>query len=99
MQRLLCLLVAVLAVSVVPGPAASARAGEPWPMFQATAAHTGYVPVTLDPSQFALRWQRTLGTLDLNPVTAADGRVFVSELGYFSDAGLYVLDAGTGDTQ
>ncbi len=28
-----------------------------WTMFQGNAAHTGYVPVTLDPNQFSTRWQ------------------------------------------
>jgi hypothetical protein len=28
-----------------------------WTMFQGNAAHTGYVPVKLDPNRFATRWQ------------------------------------------
>jgi len=36
--------------------------------------------------------------LNLNPVTAAHGRVFVSEIGYFNNPSLYALDTATGDT-
>jgi hypothetical protein len=28
-----------------------------WTMFQGNAAHTGYVPVTIDPNSFSTRWQ------------------------------------------
>ena len=75
-----------------------ASAAEPWTMFQSDAGHTGYVPVALDPNGFSLRWETQVGgTLTLNPVTAADGKVFVSQLGYFSDAGLFVLKADSGE--
>ena len=37
------------ALSVQPGVPA-------WEMFQGNAAHTGYVPVTIDPTKFATRW-------------------------------------------
>jgi outer membrane protein assembly factor BamB len=67
-------------------------------MFQGNVAHTGYVPVTLNPVAFALRWTRTINAgVALNPVTAGEGKVFVSEYGYFTNPGLYVLDAGSGN--
>lgn len=72
-------------------------ANDPWPMFQGNAAHTGYLPAVLNPPVFRLRWQHTINAgAALNPVTAAEGKVFVSEIGYFSNAGLYVLDAASG---
>jgi hypothetical protein len=37
------------ALNVQPGVPA-------WEMFQGNAAHTGYVPVTIDPTKFATRW-------------------------------------------
>lgn len=68
-----------------------------WPGFQGNPAHTGYVAETLNPSQFAFKWQIAAGNgQPLNPVAAASGRVFVSTIGYFNDPGLYVYDAGTG---
>ena len=33
-----------------------------WATFQGNAAHTGYVPVTIDPNQFATRWQLAVPT-------------------------------------
>jgi outer membrane protein assembly factor BamB len=73
-------------------------ASHQWPMYQANPAHTGFIPVSLDPTKFALRWEKKLGSLALNPVTAAGGRVFVSQGGWNSSAGLYALDSGSGDT-
>lgn len=72
------------------------HAAEPWPMYQGNPSHTGYLPMTLNPDEFSLRWEKQVGSFDLNPVTAADGKVFVSEIGYFNDPGLYTLDAEDG---
>jgi outer membrane protein assembly factor BamB len=77
--------------------AAFGGAGVSWPMFQGNPAHTGYVPVGLNPANFALCWQTTLHAgVALNPVTEGEGKVFVSEYGYFSDVGLYALSATNG---
>ena len=54
-----------------------------WTMFQANAAHTGYVPVDLDPNSFSTRWQAP--TLDipvsfggnLNTLVASNGVLFI----------------------
>ncbi|MGO9374252.1 MAG: PQQ-binding-like beta-propeller repeat protein [Syntrophobacteraceae bacterium] len=75
-----------------------AEAGEQWPIYQCNPAHTGFMAVSLDPTKFALRWQKTIGSLALNPVTAAGGLVFVSEVGHFNFNGpsLYVLDSSSG---
>jgi outer membrane protein assembly factor BamB len=71
-----------------------------WPMYQANAQHTGYLPIWLDPELFALSWQRDVGGIfPLNPVTAAEGKVFVSLRTYFDDVTtLFALDASDGQT-
>jgi outer membrane protein assembly factor BamB len=70
-----------------------------WTTYQANARHSGFVPVTLNASQFSLKWNKTVGNGNaLNPVTTADGKVFVSVSGYFNSPGFFVLDALTGNT-
>ena len=54
-----------------------------WETFQANAAHTGYVPVNLDPKRFSLRWRWSAPAQDTAPVSistlvVADGRVFAA---------------------
>lgn len=57
-----------------------------WSTFQGNAAHTGFVPVTLNPDQFSLRWK--IGSVSLNnnygvaqPATlaAANGLFYVAK--------------------
>jgi len=54
-----------------------------WTMFQGNAAHTGYVPVDLDPNNFSTRWQTPAleiqGTwnANLNTLTTSDGQLFI----------------------
>jgi outer membrane protein assembly factor BamB len=64
---------------------------EPWHTYQGNAAHTGFVPLMLDPADFTVRWIIS-GAPTLWPVVAADGRVFVSSF----DRNLRALDARTG---
>jgi outer membrane protein assembly factor BamB len=73
---------------------------EAWPMFQGDARHTGYLPVSLDPSLFSLRWQKDVGGIySLNPVSAGDGKVFVSLVTYFNDVtSLFALRSVDGST-
>lgn len=63
----------------------SPLAGAPdWTTHQGNAAHTGFVPVTVDPDRFDTRWQLTVptlrggfnGTSNLGTVTIEGGRVF-----------------------
>lgn len=92
--EILCLLLTII-FSLLWPPFAGAR--DPWPTYQANPAHTGYIPVSLDPGKFALRWQTKLASIGLSPVTAAGSFVFVS--GYISGGGrLSVLDSGSGNT-
>ena len=71
-----------------------------WPMYQADSRHSGYLPIALDPAKFSFKWKRTISsTYALNPVTAADGRVFCSLLTYFNDTpAFFALDATNGST-
>ncbi len=71
--------------------------GSDWPTYQADSSHSGYVPIGLDPSKIALRWEKPAGNGQaMNPVAAGGGKIFVSTYGYFSNAGLFVYDAQTG---
>ncbi|RPH40212.1 MAG: hypothetical protein EHM87_22680 [Burkholderiales bacterium] len=55
-----------------------------WTTHQGNAAHTGYVPVTVDPDRFDTRWRITVpsivggfnGSSNLGTVTTEGGRVF-----------------------
>jgi hypothetical protein len=71
-----------------------------WPMFQANARHTGYLAVAVDPSTFHLKWQQNVGSgKALNPVSAGDGKVFVTLLTYFENVtSLFALRASDGAT-
>jgi outer membrane protein assembly factor BamB len=70
-----------------------------WPTYQGNRGHTGYVPTTLEPEVFTLRWQRTVGPgRALEPVAAADGKVFVSVSSRFAtDTAFFALDARDGE--
>lgn len=56
-----------------------------WATFQGNAAHTGYVPVTLDPNLFGTRWQISVPTflyfnsrINLATVTTEGGRFYMA---------------------
>ena len=56
-----------------------------WVTFQGNAAHTGYVPVMLDPNQFTTRWQLAVptflyfnGLFNLGTVTTANGKFYMA---------------------
>ena len=84
----------------VPLPPVPTASGLPeWETYQGNAGHTGFVPVTLDPSHFAPRWTWSLpagasGTL--SPVTAGSGKVVIVASGFFSNAFLFALDEANG---
>ncbi len=64
----------------------SSMPGAPeWATFQGNAAHTGYVPVTLDPNQFGTRWQLGVpaflyfnGLFNLATVTTEGGKFYIA---------------------
>lgn len=88
----------LLALGVVVDTAA----GPSWPMHHGNAAHTGYVPVTLDPTRFSLRWQQLApgsGTIKPRGLAVADGRVFGVWSGVYASrfvTHLMALDAASG---
>jgi outer membrane protein assembly factor BamB len=91
--------VVVLSVAVL-GVGAPVAAQATWPMYQANANHDGYIPVEFNPNDYELAWEAQLSPdgLELNPVTAADGKVFASLLAYFN-AGIdqfFCLDSADG---
>jgi len=67
-----------------------------WTTYQGNAKHTGYNPVAMDPNVFQELWTKTVSTAALNPVTAGDGKVFVSTNAYFGIQDAKALDARTG---
>lgn len=75
---------------------AGARAQTTWPMFQADETHRGYVPVAVDVDSFKLRWQKSVSTKALNPVTTSGDKVFVTEQVYFVNGSLIALDTSDG---
>ena len=67
-----------------------------WTTYQGDAGHTGYNPVSMDPDVFQELWSATVSTAALNPVTAGDGKVFVTTNAYFGVQDAKALDARTG---
>jgi outer membrane protein assembly factor BamB len=71
-----------------------------WPMFQANARHTGYLPIGLEPGGFRVVWQKDLGeAVALNPVAAGEGKVFATVLSSFANTTqLFALRSRDGAT-
>lgn len=66
-----------------------------WETFQRNTTHSGYVPVTLNSTDFSPRWRWLAPETgnQLRPVVAANGRVHVVSSGYFATTSkLYALD-------
>jgi outer membrane protein assembly factor BamB len=57
-----------------------------WETFQGNAAHSGYVPVTLDSSRFSPRWHWTApaDTGELSPLVVANGLLYLTSSGQYS---------------
>jgi hypothetical protein len=77
-------------------PAADWSAAVEWTTYQGNASHTGYNPVLMDMRVFQELWTKTVSTAALNPVTAGDGKVFVTTNAYFGIQQAKSLDARTG---
>jgi hypothetical protein len=67
-----------------------------WTTYQGNASHTGYNPVAMDVAVFRELWSKNVSTAALNPVTAGDGKVFVTTNSYFGIQQARSLDARTG---
>jgi len=68
-----------------------AAASDQWAMHQANPAHTGYIPVKVNPSDIALRWRKNISTSALNPVSVAHNQIYVTVPGYFGSQYLYAI--------
>jgi hypothetical protein len=82
-----------------PGDNTSVPVAGPWQTFQGDASHTGFVPLILDPANFAHKWTTVIaGGPTLNPAAVSGGRVFTSVSLYSSTTKpLYSLDGSTGN--
>lgn len=49
-----------------------------WETFQVDAAHTGYVPIEVNPSALALAWEKNLNTDPAYPLTMHDANSFIA---------------------
>lgn len=93
-------LMALLLFCVSPVSGATNDVNIIWSTFQGNAAHNGYVPVSLDLNGFKHKWDKAFDSrLPLNPIVAADGRVFVTiDVLYNNVTALFVLDSENGST-
>ncbi|MBW2478592.1 MAG: DUF2012 domain-containing protein [Deltaproteobacteria bacterium] len=76
-----------------------------WSTYQGNASHTGYIPIKLKPQHFTEGWTKNIAvdeldieSVELNPVTAGDGKVFVTTAGYFGPNLAMALNSATGET-
>ena len=66
-----------------------------WEMFQGNAAHTGYVPITIDPKKINRRWswqKPASDTESLTTISSSQGKMYVTSSGYFAAAKLYSIN-------
>lgn len=81
--------------------ASNSYAETSWSTYQGNINHDGYVPVSILPSSFAVKWQKQVVTgRAINPVAVADDKIFVTLGGHLNIYGpaLFALDANTGST-
>lgn len=85
----------VITPPVMLQPTLTATGLPEWETYQGNAAHTGYVPTTLDFTRFSNRWSWNIG-VPIHSVSTGDGKVFVSTPVYFAAASLYALNEADG---
>lgn len=85
----------VISPPVMLQPTLTATGLPEWETYQGNAAHTGYVPTSLDPALFSNRWSWNAG-VPIHSVSTGDGKVFVSTPVYFAAASLYALNEANG---
>ncbi|MCM3875125.1 MAG: PQQ-binding-like beta-propeller repeat protein, partial [Thermoanaerobaculia bacterium] len=106
MRRTLPASVSLLAATLLALCLSDSRpaAAQSWPMYQVDPSHTGYMPVSLAPGQFYVRWSKGIGVvaggnLSVNPVAAGDGMVYATLKIYFNDVTqLFALRTTDGST-
>lgn len=70
----------------------------PWHTSQGDEKHLGYSPVILNPDNFVFQWEKEFPDVtELNPVTAADGKVFATSVSRFGEQRIYGLSVETGN--
>lgn len=71
-----------------------------WAMHQRDAAHSGYVPITLNPARFAKAWEWQYSSTDpiggINPVVTTAGKVIVTGDVYFGSGNIFALSEADG---
>ena len=94
-MRLVGTIVAIAAIPYL------APAADPWTTHYGNGRHDGYVPLTIDPSQLALRWSKQLDAQRSTPISAASISASTACLTTVApnaptSASLWCLDEGTG---
>lgn len=68
-----------------------------WNGYQGNAEHSGFTAINIDPENLSLRWSVTLpNSSSLNPVVAADGKVFVTSNANNNEQRFYGINAANG---
>jgi len=68
-----------------------------WVTFQANASHDGANPIIVNLADIAFKWEHDISEYGLQQVTAADGKVFVTDDAYlFRGVQLWALDEADG---
>ena len=90
------------AITVMPAvnltPLTPLAGGTDWSTFQGNPGHTGFVPVTLDPSRFNRRWKWTVPSSEpaaggsITPAVTANDRLYFVISGYFRPSATYALN-------
>ncbi len=77
-------------------PSAQTAEVEQWSTLQGNSAHTGYVSLTLNKSNFNVRWEKSLGasTTPVYQVSIDNGRVYATT----HNNDISILDSKTGET-
>jgi outer membrane protein assembly factor BamB len=90
---------AAIAVCAASAGAAHAQLQPDWATHNGNERHTGYVPMTLNPANFKVRWSVTLpgGLSGYNPAATGGGAAYISDKAWFSVGHFFALDLATGN--
>ncbi|AWB68452.1 hypothetical protein C2869_19480 [Saccharobesus litoralis] len=76
-----------------PNDASQTPNASNWAMNQGNAQHTGFIPMALNTTEFARRWQITLENSEqASNIAIANGKLFVSSGSYSSTKNLYAFN-------
>ena len=69
-----------------------------WSTWHGNAAHTGYVPMRIDPANITEKWNIVLEDYsDQNPVAMVGGRIYVTKGEYQENKSFFVVDQANGE--